>query len=322
MNAFEHYVVEEHVEDFNDHLISRRELLRRVTLVTGSLVATLTLLEAMGCGPEPSGSPASPGVRGSPGQARPYATPPAQTTTDGITVQATDPRIKVVDIRLKGSDGASLISYYATPAGLKTAPTVYVVHENRGLVEHIKDVVRRVATAGFNGAAVDLLSREGGADRLSDPAAYAAALAKRSPDAMVADIHSVLQQLDSRPEAAKGTQGITGFCFGGGVVWNVLGAGTPLKAAVPFYGPAPQDVTTLASAHAAVLAIYAELDTRITASATQVEAQLKNDGHPYQIKIEPGVNHAFHNDTGPRYAPQQAEDAWVNTVQWFKKYLV
>jgi carboxymethylenebutenolidase len=322
VNAFERYVVEEHVEDFNDHLISRRELLRRVTLITGSLVATLALLEAMGCGTQPSGSPPSPGARATPGQARPYATPPAQMTTDGITVQATDPRINVVDVTLKGSDGASLISYYAAPAGLKTAPNVYVVHENRGLVEHIRDVVRRVATAGFNGAAVDLLSRDGGADKLSDPAAYAAALAKRSPDAMVADIKSVLQQLDSRPEAAKGIQGITGFCFGGGVVWNVLAAGTPLKAAVPFYGPAPQDVTTLASTRAAVLAIYAELDTRITASGTQVEAQLKKGGHTYQIKVEPGVNHAFHNDTGPRYAPKQAEDAWVNTVDWFRKYLV
>ncbi len=322
MNAFQRYVVEEHVDDFNDHLISRRELIRRVTLITGSLVGTLALLEAIGCGSQPSGSPASPGVRTTPGQPQAYATPPAQMTTDGITVQPSDPRIKVVDVALKGSDGAAMISYYATPAGVRRAPSVYVVHENRGLTEHIKDVVRRLATAGFNGAAVDLLSRDGGAAKLSDAAAYAAALAKRSSDAMVADIKTVLQQLDSRPEAAKGTQGMTGFCFGGGIAWNVLGAGTSLKAAVPFYGPAPQDVTTLASTHAAVLAIYAELDTRITASASQVEDQLKKNGRPYQIKVEPGVNHAFHNDTGPRYAPQQAEDAWVLTVEWFRKYLV
>ena len=89
MTDFERYVLEEHVEDFNDRVISRRELLRRVTLITGSLAATLVVLDVMGCGAQPSGTAATPQSRAT-STARPFATPPAQPTTAGITVQPND----------------------------------------------------------------------------------------------------------------------------------------------------------------------------------------------------------------------------------------
>src|SRR5438270_8963703 len=110
MTEFERYVVEEHVQDFNDRLISRRELLRRVTLVTGSLAGTLTLLEGMGCGDQPATSSAPTPRSGTPA-AQPYATPPASPTPDGVTVRPDDPRIKVETLGVKGADGATLISY-------------------------------------------------------------------------------------------------------------------------------------------------------------------------------------------------------------------
>jgi carboxymethylenebutenolidase len=317
MTSFERYVLEEHVEDFNDGIISRRELLRRVTLITGSLAATLTVLETMGCGGQPSGTAATPHPRAS-STAVPFATPPASPTTTGVTVQPTDPRIKVEPITVTGADGASLISYAARPAH-GTAGGILVVHENRGLVEHIKDVVRRVATAGFTGLSVDLLSRQGGADRLSDPAAYAAALAQRQPADMVSDLERALSALSAT--GVKQKLGLTGFCFGGGMVWNTLAAGARVEAAVPFYGPAPQDVTSLATTRAAVFAIYAELDTRITSTKDEMAAELKKSGRPYQVMVYPGVNHAFHNDTGPRYDATQAEAAWVATVEWFRRYV-
>jgi carboxymethylenebutenolidase len=142
-----------------------------------------------------------------------------------------------------------------------------VAHENRGLVTHIKDVVRRVATAGFSAVAVDLLSRQGGADKLSDPAEYAAALSKQDPMAMVSDLQQALSVLSA---AGPGDRlGITGFCFGGGMTWNALAAGTAVKAAVPFYGPPPKNLAGLATTKAAVLAIYAERDTRITRAASK-----------------------------------------------------
>lgn len=318
MTDFERYVLEEHVEDFNDGLISRRELLRRVTLITGSLAATLVVLEAMGCGGQPSGTPATPASRAT-STPQAFATPPAQPTSDGITVQPDDKRIKVETLDVKGADGSSLISYAARPATGKPAGGILVVHENRGLVAHIKDVVRRVATAGFTSLSVDLLSRDGGADKLSDPAAYAAALGKRSASDMVADIRQALTALSSSGVGDK--VAITGFCFGGGMVWNTLAAGAAVKAAVPFYGPAPQNMAGLATTRAAVFAVYAELDARITGTKDQVEAQLKQSGRPYRIMVYQGVDHAFHNDTGPRYNATQAEAAWVATVEWFRQYV-
>ena len=318
MTDFERYVLEEHVEDFNDGIISRRELLRRVTLITGSLAMTMTMLTVLGCGDQPasSGAVASPTSQPT-GTPRPFATPPAQKTSDGITVRPDDPRIRVLTAAPKGPDGAPLIAYQAVPSGISNPPVVLVVHENSGLKEHIKDVCRRLATAGFGAIAIDLLSRSGGIAQLPDTAAYAAALAKRPPAEMVADLQAALEQA----AAGSSRRGITGFCFGGGLVWQTLAARTALKAAVPFYGPAPADPTQVASTGAAVLALYAQLDTRITSTAPVMEEQLKKTGHPYQVTIFPGVNHAFHNDTGDRYDPGQAEAAWVATIDWFRKYL-
>ena len=320
MTDFERYVLEEHVEDFDHGVINRRELLRRVTLITGSLTATLAVLEVMGCGAAPSGSPATPVSRAT-SSPQPFATPPPQPTTDGITVQETDPRIKVDTLTVKGADGATLMSYFARPASnTRSAPGIVVVHENRGLLPHIKDVVRRVATAGFSGLSVDLLSRDGGAVQLSDPAAYAAALAKRPPADMVSDLEQALSAL-SGPGGAGQKLGMTGFCFGGGMVWQTLAAGAPLQAAVPYYGPAPSNLAGLASTRAAVFAVYAELDTRITSTRDAVEAQLKQDGRPVKVMVYPGVNHAFHNDTGAAYNAVQAEAAWTATIQWFQQYV-
>jgi carboxymethylenebutenolidase len=315
---FERYVIEEHVEDFDDRLIDRRELLRRVTLITGSLVTTLALLETLGCGEQPRGSAPSPQGRAT-STPQSFATPPAQPVANGVTVPENDRRIKVEQLAVKGTDGAPLLSYAARPASGTPAGGIVVIHENRGLVPHIEDVVRRVATAGFVGLSVDLLSRDGGADRLADPAAYQAALAKRAPADMVSDIRQAVAAL---PRDAVGDRvGLTGFCFGGGVTWNALAGGLPVKAAVPFYGPPPQNMAGLASTRAAVFAVYAEQDARITGSREQVEAQLKKNGRPYQVQVYPGVDHAFHNDTGQRYNATQAEAAWMATIGWFRQYL-
>ncbi|MGH3768891.1 MAG: dienelactone hydrolase family protein [Pseudonocardiaceae bacterium] len=312
------YLLGEHVEDFNSGLITRRELLRRVTLITGSIASTVVLLEVAGCQSEPSGQPPSPESRQA-STPQPFATPPAQPTTDGVTVRPDDPRITVAPMTVTGADGASLINYYARPAGGEPRGGILVVHENRGLVTHIKDVVRRVATAGFSAVAVDLLSRQGGADKLSDPAEYAAVLSKQDPMTMVSDLQQALSALSAPGPGDR--LGMTGFCFGGGMTWNALAAGTTVKAAVPFYGPPPKNLAGLATTKAAVLAIYAERDTRITSTQGEIAQQLGRTGHPYQIKVYSGVDHAFHNDTGPRYNATQAEVAWVATINWFQQYV-
>jgi carboxymethylenebutenolidase len=320
MTDFERYVVEEHIEDFNDGLISRRELLRRVTLITGSATATVALLSTLGCSTEqPSGNAAPTPTGRETSAAQPFATPPAQPSTDGITVREDDPRITVATMEVKGADSASLISYHAKPASGTPAGGILVIHENRGLTPHIKDVVRRVATAGFSGLSVDLLSRDGGADQLTDSAAYSAALSKRSVEDMVSDVRQAISALSASGVGDK--VGVTGFCFGGGMVFNTLAAGIPVKAAAPFYGPAPRDISQLATTKAAVSVVYAENDARITGSRDAVEGALKQAGQPYKVTVYPGVDHAFHNDTGQRYNAAQAEAAWIATVEWFRQYL-
>jgi carboxymethylenebutenolidase len=199
---------------------------------------------------------------------------------------------------------------------------VLVIHENRGLLEHIKDVTRRYATAGFAAIAIDIASRDGGADKLSDQAAYNAALGKMTPAGMAKDLQDAIAHLKTQTFVNPAKIGATGFCFGGGLTWSLLNfAPASVQAAVPYYGPAPTDVAGIGTTKAAVLAVYAEQDTRVTSGRDTIEPQLKKAGIAYQINVYPGVNHAFHNDTGTRYGPEQARKAWTDTIDWFKKYL-
>ncbi len=333
-NDLQRYVIEEHFEDYVDGRISRREMLRRVSLVTGSVAASLVALSALGCNVDQPRAAASASASASPApvppSARaadlPFATPPPTgSVTNAVTVKPDDPRLRSAgDVSIPSSDRkATLIGYQAFPANAAKPAGILVMHENRGLTDHIKDVIRRVATAGFMGFGIDLLSRQGGVERFA-PDAYAGALANTTVEQMNADLLTAIQFIQSN--AASGstqpTVGAVGFCFGGGTTWNILIAGAPLKAAVPFYGPLPTKVDGLAATKAAVLAIYAEQDTRITQSWPQAEEQLKKAGVPYASKVENGVGHAFHNDTGgSRYGPAQAQDAWVAAIEWFRKYL-
>ena len=323
LNEAQRYFIEEHVEDFRDGFITRRELVRRVTLIAGGATAAAAILAACDMTPRPA-SGSAPAASAAPSATpvpspSPYATPPAQVSTTGITVQPTDPRIAASTPDVKGADGASLMAYMARPAGSARVPGVIVIHENRGQLEHIKDVVRRVATAGFVGINIDLAARAGGAVKLADSAAYNAELAKRSTADKLSDHNATLAFLKSQ---STGAIGVVGFCFGGGEVWNLVISGADLKAAVPFYGPQPSNFADLAKTKTAVSAVYAEQDTRITGTAPDMEAQLKKAGVPVQITVYPGVNHAFHNDTNAdRYNAAQAQKAWVATIEWFRKYL-
>jgi carboxymethylenebutenolidase len=337
LNETQRYFVEEHVEDFRDGLITRRELVRRVTLIAGGAAAAGTILAACDLSPRTgaggvatptataagttTGGGATPTSTGAAGlvAAGPYATPPASATTDGVTVKSDDPRITVSKPDVRGADGASLMAYMARPNVSGRVPGIIVVHENRGQTEHIRDVVRRVATAGFVGLNIDLAARDGGAEKMTDQGVYNAALGKRSTADKLKDHDAAIAFLKTQ---TSGTVGVTGFCFGGGETWNILIGGLDVKAGVPFYGPQPSNYIDLAKTKAAVSAVYAQLDTRITSTAPQMEEQLKKAGVPYQVTIYPGVNHAFHNDTnGTGYNATEAQKAWAATIEWFRKYV-
>jgi carboxymethylenebutenolidase len=321
LNETQRYLIDEHVEEYQEGFISRRELLRRVTLISGSAAVGAAIVAACGPAPaRPSPTPSSTAVATASvaPTVGPFATPPAQATTDGVTVKPDDPRITVSKPEVKGTDGASLMAYVARPAGTARVPGVIVIHENRGQTPHIQDVVRRVATAGFAAINIDLVARAGGYEKLTDQAAYNAELGKLTLAGKLADHNATLAYLKAQ---STGAIGVVGFCFGGGEVWNLVAAGADLRAAVPYYGPQPSNFMEIAKTKTAVFGVYAEQDTRITGTAPQMEAELKKSGAPNQIVTYPGVNHAFHNDTGTRYDAAQATKAWVATVEWFRRYL-
>jgi carboxymethylenebutenolidase len=197
---------------------------------------------------------------------------------------------------------------------------VLVIHENKGLNDWVRSVAGRFAGAGYSALAIDLLSEEGGTGHFTDPAQATAALAAVPPGRFIADLNSGIDELQNRVPGSK--LAVVGFCFGGGLVWQLLAAGAPrLSAAVPFYGPLPDNPDFAGSKRAAVLAFYGALDTRVTASEAAAKAALERADLINDIVVEPNADHAFFNDTGPRYNAAAAEDAWGRVLDWFGRYL-
>ena len=167
--------------------------------------------------------------------------------------------------------------------------------------------------------AIDLLSEKGGTGAFRDPAQATAALGTIAPEQFTHDLNSAVAQLKLRAPGRRSPW--SGFCFGGGLVWQLLASGAlGVSAAVPFYGPLP-DKPDFAGAKAAVLAIYAASDTRVTGSQAAAKAALDRAGLVSELVVEPDADHAFFNDTGPRYNAAAAADAWQRLLDWFGRYL-
>jgi carboxymethylenebutenolidase len=237
----------------------------------------------------------------------------------GGTVAPDDPGVIAEPVEFSGEDGAALTAYLARPSGDGSFPVVLVCHENRGLNDHIRDVTRRLAKAGYVGLAVDLLSRQGGSEAVGS-GSVPGALGNINPEQFAADFRGGWTYLLGQSFALAERVGMVGFCFGGGVTWLVATRMPELKAAVPYYGPHPplEDVPAI---NAPVLAIYGELDQRINAGIPAIEAAMAEHGKVYEKVIYPNADHAFHNDTGPRYVPEAAMDAWARTLAWFGEYV-
>ncbi|MEZ4553841.1 MAG: dienelactone hydrolase family protein [Dehalococcoidia bacterium] len=325
LNIHQRYLIEEFAEEYQERRIERRELLKRVLLVTGSITTTATALLALGCGSdtEPAGATGTataPVTGGTPtattaaGGATPSATPAAGT---GPQPPASDPSVTGADVRFPGP-ASDLLGYLARPTAEGTYPAVLVIHENRGLTEHFKDVSRRYAKEGFIALAIDLVSRDGGSKAETNQ--NTGFLGRSAPADLTADLRAGLAYLAAQPFVRAGALGVTGFCFGGGYTWETAIASPEVKAAVPYYGTAPLD--RIGTIRAAVLAIYGESDTRITSQAAEVERILIDAGATVEVKIYPGAGHAFFNDTGANYNAAAASDAWPRTLAWFRQYLV
>ena len=185
--------------------------------------------------------------------------------------------------------------------------------------EAIEDVARRFAKEGYAALALDLLSREGGTagmDRDAVPGALTQAGAQRH----VADFAAALEYLRAQDFVDGGRIAMTGYCFGGGITWQAAAELDGLKATAAFYGPAP-DLAKVPDIKAAVFGVYAELDQRITGPMPELKDALAAAGVVHQLTVYPGVDHAFHNDTGDRYNEAQATAAWNDTLAWFNQHL-
>jgi carboxymethylenebutenolidase len=298
MTELQRYLAEEVAVDHADGIISRREALRRLGLLGLGVTAASSLLAAF--------------VRDA--SASPSTTAAASSTTAMARGAAPVP---TREITFRGPRGRKLMGAWA-PAG-QPRGGVLVIHENRGLNDHIRSVAGRLATSGYSALAIDLLSEEGGTASFSDEFEAMAALGAVPPARFVADMKAGVTELRRRLPGKK--LAAIGFCFGGGMVWLLLASREPrLAAAVPFYGPFPEN-GNLSGSKAAVLGVYAEQDSRVNATRDAARAALRAARLQHQIVTFPGADHAFFNNTSPRFNPNAAASAYRRVLDWFKRHV-
>jgi len=229
-------------------------------------------------------------------------------------VPAEDPRLTARTQDLVGGYKA----YVAEPRTRSLKATVLVIHENRGLNDHIRDVARRLAVAGFRAVAPDFLSPTGGTPANEDAAREA--IGKLDLGKSVSDAVAMLDELAKSSRGGK--VGAVGFCWGGGFVNRLaVAAGGKLAAGVSYYGPAP-DPAEAAKVQAPLLIHDAGLDDRVNRTSFPWVEALRAAKKPVKFYLYEGVNHAFNNDTSAeRYNKAAADLAWERTLAFFKQYL-
>ena len=293
MTEIQRYLAEEIAEDHADGLVSRREALRRLGLLglSGAVAASLLAGAVV--------------ERAKAFTARPQAAE--------VEVAALQTR----EITFRGPGGRRLMGAWA--AARRARGGVLVIHENRGLNDSIRAIAGRLAASGYSSLAIDLLSEEGGTGSFADEFEAMAALGAAPPSRFVADMKAGVTELRRRLPGKK--VAATGFCFGGGMTWLLLASKERrLAAAVPFYGPFPEN-GSLSGEKAAVLGIYAELDSRVNATRAAARAALRKAGLRHQIVTYPDVDHAFFNPTGSRYDREAATAAYRRMLAWFGTYV-
>lgn len=274
-------------DEYTKGSLGRREFLEKLAALAGGTAAAATLM---------------PFLEGS------YVR--AQFVAEG------DPRLHTEDIKYPAESG-DMLAYLARLRGDKKLPGVIVIHENRGLNPHTRDVARRVALEGFLAVAPDACSPLGGTPEDVDEAR--AKMRELDPETTKKNFVAAVKYLKTHPQST-GKVGCMGFCWGGGMTNQVAVNAPDLNAAVPFYGrqPAAEDVPKI---KASMLCHYAGLDERINAGIDAFKAAMKKAGIEYKIYMYEGANHAFFNDTSSRYNEEAAKLAWKRTIDFFNEKL-
>jgi carboxymethylenebutenolidase len=299
MTEIRQYLAEEVAEDLADGIISRREAMRRLGLLGVTGAAATGLLATFTASPAAAETESS----GDRDRDRDHGRGSAETSWAPVareSITFPGPRVPLM----------AAWAPAARPRG-----GVLVIHENRGLTEHIRTVAGRFAASGYSALALDLLSEEGGTGSFPGEAEVAAALAAIPPERFDADMKAAVTELKRRLRGKK--LAAIGFCFGGAMIWRLLAAGeNRLAAAAPFYGPFPTG-GDLSGTRAAVLGVYGGLDARVNASRPIAKAALDAARLRYELLTFTEADHAFFNDTGARFNPHAAAEAWRRTLNWF-----
>lgn len=234
------------------------------------------------------------------------------------TVKADDPRLVFEDkLAIPGSD-AGLVGYLATAKGGVKRPALVMIHENRGLNPHIRDMTRRGALAGYLTLGIDALSPEGGTPADEDKARDM--ISALAADKAAARIAAAVRFLASHPQST-GKVGAIGFCWGGAMVNAVAAVEPALGAGCAYYGrqlPAEK----VGGIKAALQLHYAGKDERINAGVPAYKAALEAAGKTFEIHLYEGVDHAFNNDTNAaRYNAAAAGLAWQRSLAFLARHL-
>jgi carboxymethylenebutenolidase len=278
----------------SDPPMDRREFMAKLTRLAGSAAAAGALLADVACRAE---------------------TQPQ--------VAADDNRLVTADFEWEPRPGRRYRGYSATLSAWHRRvgnPLVLVIHENRGLNDHIRDVTRRFALAGFSALAPDWLSPAGGTPANDEDRARTM-IGQLDMAATVADGAATIASLG--PGRGPRTKiGIVGFCWGGGLVDRLaVAAGETLSAAVSYYGPAP-DPAEAPRVRAPILFHLAGLDNRVNGTARPFAAAIQAAHGSATVIEHPNVDHAFNNDTSvARYNREAATQAWTQTLDFFREHL-
>ncbi|MGE0660807.1 MAG: dienelactone hydrolase family protein [Reyranellaceae bacterium] len=244
------------------------------------------------------------------------------------TIMTPSDGLEAGDIKIKTADG-EIPGYRAVLNVGSNYPTVIVVQEIFGVHEHIKDVCRRLAKAGYFAVAPELYARQGDVGKMTDIQAIIRDVVSKVPD------KQVMSDLDATVAWAKGTGkadtsklAITGFCWGGRIVWLYAAHNPDLDAGVAWYGRLVGQPSELTPKHpvdlaaeikAPVLGLYGGADTGIPVDTVeQMKKALTAAGKKHEFVVYPDTPHAFHADYRPSYRKEAAEDGWKRALAWFK----
>jgi carboxymethylenebutenolidase len=274
-------------DSFTHGSISRRDFLDRLAGLAGSAAAAAALLPLL---------------------QNDYA--------KAAIVAENDPRLVAETVSYDSPQG-KISGYLVRPKEKGKRPAVLVIHENRGLNPHIKDVARRFATEGFLAYAVDLLSPLGGTPEDEEKGRELfGKLDRADPSANVAAVSF----LKKHPESS-GKVGAVGFCAGGEMVNQLAAASSEVDAIVSYYGRAtPTD--KVPNIKASLLLHYAENDQGVNSTVPAFKEALEKNNKKFTMHTYPGTQHAFNSDVNAaRYNKEQAEIAWGRTIAFFKENL-